>query len=186
MTAEPSPGRITAAEFLTWASAQPKGRYELVRVEPVRLPPETAGHRLTKGGVSRALGDAVKRAGLPYYVFGSGAAVVVDDEHVRNPDGSVQSKASTDLDAVTLDEPLIVVEVLWPSHRSETEDKLVEYFSVPSIRHYLVVHPMRKIVIHHGGGQDGRIVTYILNDSEIDLTPPGITMQVADLLPEFR
>jgi Uma2 family endonuclease len=176
---------MTVVEFLSWASAQPRGRYELVRGKPVRLPPETAGHCLTKGAVSRALHEAVERAGLPYFVFGSGLAVVVDDEYVRDPDGSVQSKASTDLDSVTLDQPLIVVEVTWPPERGEGSDKLVEYFSVPSIRHYLIVNPMKKVIIHHARGQGGDISTRISSCGEISLTPPGMTVPVAELLPEI-
>jgi Uma2 family endonuclease len=176
---------MTAAEFLTWASAQTRGRYELVRGEVVLLPPERAGHCLTKEAVYRALGDAVKRARLPYFVFGSGMAVVVDDEHVRDPDGSVQSKASTDLDSVTLDAPLIVVEVAWPTERGDTDDKLVEYFSVPGINHFLIVSPTRKAVVHHVRGQGGNILTRIMTDGEIDLSPPGITVPVAELLPDF-
>jgi Uma2 family endonuclease len=155
-----------------------------VRGEPVRLPPETAGHCLTKGAVSWALHAAVERAGLPYYAFGSGLAVVVDEEHVRDPDGSVQSKAGTDLDAVTLDEPLIVVEVIWPPERGEGSDKLVEYFSVPSIQHYLIVNPTKKVVVHHTRGEAGRISTHIARSGEIDLTPPGMKVPVTELLPE--
>jgi Uma2 family endonuclease len=175
---------MTVAEFLSWASAQPRGRYGLVRGKPVRLPPERAGHCLTKGAVSLALGDAVKRAGLPYFAFGSGGGEVVDDEHVRDPDGSVQSKASTDLGSVTLAAPLIVVEVTWPSEPGDIDEKLVEYFSVPSIRHYLIINPVKKVVIHHARNEGGQIATRIAKSGEIDLSPPGMTIPVAELLPE--
>ena len=60
----------------------------------------------------------------------------------------------------------------------------MEYFSVPSIQHYLIVNPVKKVVIHHGRGQDGDIATHIVRSGEIDLTPPGITVPVAELLPE--
>lgn len=150
------------------------------------MQPERAGHCLAKGAVYRTLGDAVKRAGLPYFVFDSGMAVVVDDEHVRDPDGSVQSRANTDLDTITLDAPLIVVEVTWPAERDDTGEKLVEYFSVPSIRHYLIVNPTKKVVVHHARGQDGKHSTLIASSGEIDLTPPGMTIPVAELLPQFE
>ncbi len=177
---------MTASEFLAWAIAQPRGRYELVQGEVVAMPPERVGHNLLKGEVLLALDRAVKHADLPYYAFVDGAAVVIDEEHVREPDAAVQSKAATNLDAITLEAPLIVVEITSPSpERDDTGEKLVEYFSVPSIQHYLIINPVKKVVIHHARGQGGDIVTRIANSGEIDLTPPGMTVPVAELLPEI-
>ena len=51
MTTQSKPRRMTVAEFLAWASAQPRGRYELVRGEVVPMAPERALHHLlVKGG----------------------------------------------------------------------------------------------------------------------------------------
>jgi Uma2 family endonuclease len=61
----------------------------------------------------------------------------------------------------------------------------VEYFSVPSIQHYLIVNPVKKVVVHHARGQGGDIVTRIASSGEISLIPPGITVPVAELLPEI-
>ena len=185
MTTQSKLRRMTVAEFLEWASAQPRGRYELVHGEVVRLSPETVGHNLTKGAVYVALDDAIKRAGLPYFVFGSGGAVVVDEEHVRDPDCSVQSKASTDLE---------VDDAGCAAHRRRG------HLAVGARRYrgqaggvllrrqhpqYLIVNPVKTAVIHHARGQDGDIVTRIASSGEIDLTPPGMTVPVAELLPEI-
>jgi Uma2 family endonuclease len=183
MTTQSKPRRMTVAEFLDWASAQPGGRYELVWGEVVRLPSERAGHCITKGEVWHALDDAIERTGVACHVFGSGAAVVVDEQTVRDPDCSVQRKAAYDPDALVLEAPLIVVEVSWPSMRDDAEAKLAEYFSVPSIQHYLIVDPVKKIVIHHARGRDRQILT---PGDEIDLTPPGMTVPAAGLLPELE
>jgi Uma2 family endonuclease len=185
MTTPLKPGRMTVQEFLAWASAQPRGRYELVQGEVVAMPPERARHALVKLEVFRALGDAVKRAGLPCTVFPNGMTVVIDDQHAREPDATVQCGAPIDLDSMTLDAPLIVVEVTSPSsERDDTEDKPVEYFSVPSIHHYLIVNPVKKVVIHHARGRDSNISTRIASAGEIELTPPGMTVPVAELVPE--
>ena len=86
---------------------------------------------------------------------------------------------------MTLEAPLIVVEVTSPSsERGDTDETLVEYFSVPSIRHYLIVSPVKKVVIHHARSQGGDITTRIASTGEIDLPPPGTTVAVAELLPE--
>ena len=87
--------------------------------------------------------------------------------------------------SVTLLTPteLIVVEVVSPSsERDDTGEKLVEYFSVASIRHYLIVNPFRRVVIHHARDDAGTIVTRIMIDGTIDLTPPGMDVAVGDLL----
>ena len=86
-----------------------------------------------------------------------------------------------------LEAPLIVVEVTsLSSERDDTGEKLVEYFSVPSICHYLIVNPVKNVVVHHARGQGGGdISTRIASSGVIDLTPPGMTVLVAALLPEI-
>jgi len=61
----------------------------------------------------------------------------------------------------------------------------VEYFSVASIHHYLIINPVKKVVIHHARGEGGAIVTRIARSGTIDLNPPGLTVSVAELLPEL-
>ena len=113
-------------------------------------------HRSVPGTISsssrwlRALDDAIKRAGLPCTVFTDGMTVVIDNETSREPDAAVQCGVAVDLDSMVLQAPLIVVEITSPSsERDDTGDKLVEYFSVPSIRHYLIVNPAKNVVVHH-------------------------------------
>jgi Uma2 family endonuclease len=177
---------MTVSEFLDWASAQPRGRYELVRGEVVAMAPERARHALVKGAVFRALGDAVKASGLPCTVFPDGMTVVIDEEHAREPDTAVQCGVAANLDSTILDAPLIVVEVTSPSsEHGDLDEKLVEYFSVPSISHYLIVNPIKKVVIHHARGRGSDIVTHIVRSGEISLQPPGMTIPVAEMLPEI-
>ena len=111
--------------------------------------------------------------------------VVIDNEHSREPDAAVQCGVSTDLDSMILEAPLIVVEVTSPSsERDDTGDKLVEYFSVSSIRHYLIVNPAKQVVVHHARDEVGEISTRIMSAGQLDLTPPGMTVPVRELLPE--
>jgi Uma2 family endonuclease len=178
--------RMTVAEFLAWASAQPRGRYELVGGEVVAMAPERARHNIVKFAVARALEDAVKRAGLPCTVFTDGMTLVIDNEHSREPDAAVQCGVETDLESMVLEAPLIVVEVTSPSsERDDIGDKMVEYLSVPSIRHYLIVNLTKKVVVHHARSQGGEISTRIASSGEIALTPPGMVVPVSELLPEL-
>jgi Uma2 family endonuclease len=174
---------MTTSQFIAWAADQAHGRYELVRGEVIAMAPERARRNLVKGAIYRALGDAVARAKLPCTVFTDGMMVAIDDEHSREPDASVQCGVNTDLDSLVLEAPLIVVEVASPSsERDDTGDKLVEYFSVPSIRHYLIVNPEKGVVVHHARDETGHIATRILSDGDVTFDPPGIAIAVKPLL----
>jgi Uma2 family endonuclease len=175
--------RMTVPQFLDWAVAQAPGRYELVAGTPVAMAPERNLHLLAKGAVFRALSEAVAMAGLDCTVLPDGATVVIDDETAREPDAAVQCGSLPDPDALTIDAPVIVVEVASPtSMRTDEDIKLVEYFSLPSIQHYLVLHPKRRAVVHHSRQGSGEIHTRILHDGAVDLTPPGFSVSVEALL----
>ncbi|MFZ1103271.1 MAG: Uma2 family endonuclease [Hyphomicrobiaceae bacterium] len=93
---------------------------------------------------------------------------------------------ATNLDAATLESPIVVVEITSPSSaRDDTGVKADEYFSVPSIQHYLIVDLDKKVVVHRVRSQGGDIEKHIVTSGEIDLTPPGMTVPVAELLPAF-
>jgi Uma2 family endonuclease len=175
--------RMKVDEFLAWADAQARGRYELVDGAIVAMSPEHARHNLVKFAAARALRDAVLAAKLPCTVFTDGVAVVIDDQNAREPDASVQCGVDVDLDSMTLEVPMIVVEVASPSsERVDTETKLVDYFSVASIRHYLIIFSEKRIVVHHQRSDGGKIETRIVRDGDIALTPPGIAVPIAALL----
>jgi len=175
----PAKVRMKVPEFLEWAEAQPKGRYELVNGEVVAMAPERARHNLAKGAAYRALVDAVEDAGLPCSVFSDGMTVTIDEDNSREPDVSLQCGVDQDLDSVSLVSPMIVIEVISPSSKhSDTSEKLVEYFSIKSIQHYLIIDPEKKTVIHHRRNDDSEIRTHIFSDGELKLSPPGITIPV--------
>jgi Uma2 family endonuclease len=71
----------------------------------------------------------------------------------------------------------VVIEVASPStwHIDETV-KLAGYFQIPSVRHYLIVLPGKRQVIHHERGADGVIVTHMRGDEPIRLDPPGVAL----------
>jgi Uma2 family endonuclease len=175
--------RMKVDEFLAWADGQAHGRYELIDGEIFAMSPERARHNLVKLAAALALRDAVRGARLPCTVFTDGISVVIDDQNTREPDASVQCGVEVDLDSMVLQAPLIVVEVVSPSsERVDTETKLVDYFSVASIYHYLIVSPEHGVVVHHRREDAGRIETRIVRDGNIALTPPGMTVPVAALL----
>lgn len=173
--------RMTADEFIAWAMERPETEhYELVAGEVVAMVPERLAHVRAKQRIVRRLEEAIERAGLPCEAFVDGLAVAVDARTVFEPDALVRCGPKLADDAVRIDDPMIVVEVLSPSTRSvDTGLKFTEYFRLPSIRHYLVVRAETRTVVRHARTGDGSIATRLVHDGRLRLDPPGI--ELADL-----
>jgi Uma2 family endonuclease len=175
--------KMTVAEFLEWAEAQPEGDFELVDGQIVAMVQERALHNLAKMAVARALQDAVAAAGLDCTVYTDGMTVEIDTHTARGPDALVQCGTPVDFDSMIVQDPLIAVEVVSPSsERRDTDAKLVDYFSLPSIRHYLIFFPQKGAVVHHAKDDRGGIATNILHSGTIRLDPPGMDLPLEDVL----
>jgi Uma2 family endonuclease len=178
-----APARMNVAEFLDWAARQPRGRFELVDGTPIAMSPERNSHILAKGAVYRALREAVIRSRLDCVVLPDGATVIIDGHKSREPDVVVQCGKRPDPESTVVDAPTILVEVTSPSTmRTDTDDKLVEYFSLPTVAHYVLVHLAQGVVVHHRRTEGGSIETRIVRDGSLDLDPPGLSVPVAALL----
>ena len=69
------------------------------------------------------------------------------------PDASVVCGPPRSDETIDIDNPIIVVEVLSPSTAAiDHGRKLSGYFSLPSVEHYLILDPERRVVIHHKRG----------------------------------
>ncbi len=87
-------------------------------------------------------------------------------------------------DAQTINDPIIVVEVLSPSTAAiDHGRKLSGYFSLPSLEHYLILDPERRVVIHHKRGRGDAIETRVLSNGLAKLDPPGFEVAVELLFP---
>ncbi len=173
---------MTADAFIEWAMRQPSGRFELLRGEVVAMSPERVGHSRVKTAVLMALHSAIAGAGAGCEAFGDGMAVRIDGTTVYEPDASVRSGPRLPNEDVQFADPMIVVEVISPSSKSlDAGGKLADYFRLASVRHYLVVHPEGRRVIHHArGAEGGEIVTRVLGEeATLALDPPGIELAVA-------
>jgi Uma2 family endonuclease len=174
---------LTVEQYLEAYEGEPAGRYELVDGNVITMAAETVRHVRAKGQAFSALREAVKKSGLPCEVFTDGVSVRTDKQTVREPDVSVQCSKPTDPDSMLIDEPIILVEVISPS--SEFRDvhrKLVEYFSLPSVQHYLVVDQAKRLVFHNTRDPRGGVFTQFFYEGSIDMKPPGLSVAVSDLL----
>ena len=178
-------GTMTRDQFLRWTERQPRGRFELDAGRVVAMAPERAAHADAKALAWRALRNAIERAGAPCRAYVDGLAVAVDDDTSYEPDALVNGGDALEPDALAASQPVIVVEVTSPSNsRVDLDTKFVGYFRVPSIRHYLIVHLAKRVVIHHRRRDADRIESAILGSGEITLDPPGLVVTVEDLLPQ--
>ena len=171
--------RMTVEEFVVWSERQPSGKYELEDgyVVVVRMQSETAWHTRAKGAVVIALHDAVRIAGIPAEAFIKGITVKTSQYQCYEPDALVNFGPKASDDEFIAPYPIIVVEVLSPSTAAkDMGTKVTDYFSVPSIQHYLIVDLDRRVVIHHRRHSAADLLTSFHSTGAIRLDPPGITV----------
>ncbi len=170
--------RMTADQFIAWAIEQPQTEhFELVAGEVVAMAPERVGHVRAKQRIYTLLSRGAERLGGHCEVLMDGAVVVVDEATVYEPDAMLRCGPALPDDAVKITDPMIVVEVISRSLRAlDSGLKFTDYFRIPSLRHYLVVRPEVRVLIHHARGADGSITSRVLSTGPLVLDPPGIEL----------
>jgi Uma2 family endonuclease len=180
MTALAKP-RLTVDEFLAWSAGQ-RGRFELYRGEVFAMSPESVGHAKIKGAVHSALASGLRRGRLHCHALPDGVTVRIDSETAYEPDALVYCGEELAPAALEVPAPVIVIEVLSPSTRKiDVSLKLVGYFQLPSVRHYLIVDPSQPVIIHHARGAGDDILTHVVSEGVIKLDPPGLELRLADI-----
>jgi Uma2 family endonuclease len=173
--------QMSTDAFLAWAERQP-GQWELFDGVPMARPPERVIHGETKYRVARALDEAIAGSGVPCRFVLDSAAVRIDARSLYQPDALVYCGEPVSGDAIEIPNPVVVVEVLSPSNAAtDLRDKLQGYFRVPSVQHYLIVDPDKRLVIHHARGQGDVIAARIVSEGDLRLAPPGIGIPIASL-----
>ncbi len=142
-TAITAPLRFTSREeYRRWAEAQPRGRFEWVDGEVVAMAPERVAHARTKARVWRALEDAIEEACVPCEALPDGITIEIGDHTDYEPDAVVNCGDILPGEEVAVRSPVIIVEVFSLSTQSvDTGRKLADYFTLPSLHHYLIFRP---------------------------------------------
>ncbi len=161
--------RMTRDEYRRWAEQQPTGRFERVDGVVVAMAPERASRADRKALVWLALRRAITDAGVTCHAYPDGHGKIEVDDNDFEPDAMVQCGERLAGDSIAMPDPIIIVEVLSPSTRGhDLSHKLVAYFRVPSVQHYLVFWADRPQVLHHRRQDDGPgIETRVLTSGEI-------------------
>jgi Uma2 family endonuclease len=184
--------KMTADEFLVWAEGLPKeaGKFELwdgdviVKHGPAgQMNAERSQHWEVKGAAYRSLHDAIRRAGLPCFAAIDGASVRFASDKLVEPDVLVYCGEKVPRDVLEVPNPLIVVEVLSPSTGSfDMGAKMQGYFALASVHHFLIIDPDRPLLIHHKRGAGDAIETRIVSGPNLRLDPPGLDLDLAEVL----
>ncbi|MFC7737670.1 Uma2 family endonuclease [Roseomonas sp. GCM10028921] len=107
--------------------------------------------------------------------------VEVGEDHDLEPDAILRCGDPLPADATAIPDPLVVVEIpLLSTARSDLHRKLVDYFRLPTVQHYLVFAPDRPEVIHYRRSDIGP-VHGVHTTGPLRLDPPGLTITLQDV-----
>jgi Uma2 family endonuclease len=173
--------KMTVDEFLVWAEGR-QGRWELYNGVPYKTPAERTRHFKVKFAVQLALLNAIGKASVPCHMLGDGVGVRISKHVMYEPDALVYSGPELPGDALEVPNPVVVVEVLSPPTRRLDETvKRDDYFTLPSVHHYLIVDPEGPPVVHYCRQADATILRAEVSDGKLTLAPPGLELRVAEL-----
>lgn len=118
-----------------------------------------------------------------YDLFSHDVKTAVDPRHIYRYPDLVAAPFSDDADEYLVFSPVFIVEVAsedsWPKDRSR---KLKEYFSMPSVSHYVLVFQEEMYVELHA--RDGKKLAFqIFTDSNdlVEIAPLGLGISLAEI-----
>lgn len=101
--------------------------------------------------------------GLPCQAAPGGTTVEIDEDTDYEPDALINCGPPIPDDATAAPNPVVIVEVLSPSTATvDAGGKLADYFRLASVRHYLLVRPLRR-------------------EGMVELDPPGIRLSIDEV-----
>lgn len=170
---------LTVEDYVAWAGAQAeRQRTELINGQIVAMAPERVEHGEVKLAAAIALRSAIARAGLDCHALGDGMTVRVDEHTAYEPDALVYCGSRLVRGSMMVPDPIIIVEVLSPATaHTDTSAKLIGYFKLPSVAHYLVVDPEARNVTHHTRDR----LPNVLTAGSVRLDPRGLDLTVDEL-----
>jgi Uma2 family endonuclease len=145
---------MTITEYLAYADAHPRQRFELLAGVPVAMAPATRRHQIISGNIDRGLARQVRDRGCET-LRDFGLAESDEAEFMPQPDvmvrcGPMPGRKRWASDAV------VVLEVLSPSTMADDRGyKLQQYLGVPTLRHVALVYQDECRIEHWSRGVDG-------------------------------
>lgn len=137
------PTAMDVAEFLAW-DAPGNERWQLVDGQPQAMAPASRTHGIIQAELVKLIGVHLDAKASPCTVVDAAGVIprVKSDSNVRIPDLAVTC-SQTQVEEYAIDEPILLVEILSPSNRSETWINIWAYTTIPSVTEILVVDSTR-------------------------------------------
>ncbi len=179
----PAAVKMDSSQFEAWCLAHPEGRFELENGRLIEMSPERSVHNLTKLALAICLKEAVNKAGVDCKVYTDGLWIKVGEGRIRQPDASVVIGKGIARDSIWLENPVVIAEVVSPSSdKTDSNEKLAEYATLPTLQHYLVVEPDHNVIFHYQRAAASKFILQILQGGRFELSPPGIVLSVEEIL----
>jgi Uma2 family endonuclease len=177
------PDFMTVQEFIVW-DAPWGARWQLVDGAPTAMAPASETHSTILAEVGRLIGNhlAQSRPGCRVLTAPGVVPRVGADSNFRIPDLGVTCDPPRRDSPYTV-APVLLVEVLSPSNRSETWGNIWTYTTIPSVRDILIIDSTAISVRLLRRNQDGTWpeVAEAFTGGALTLESIGCTLSVPDL-----
>jgi len=137
------PVRMSVAEFLVW-EAPPPLLWQLVDGEPQAMAPASHTHGAVQAELCGLLRNHLAEQARRCHVVVTPGVIphVQPDTNYRIPDLAVTC-SSYDVEESALGNPVLLVEILSPSNRTETWANVFAYTTIPGVREILVLETVK-------------------------------------------
>ena len=174
---------MTVPEFLAW-DAPAGGRWQLVDGVDVAMAPTSRTQGALRAEIGGAIGNHLLAADSPCSVVNSPGIIprVRGHDNFRIPELTV---TCTDYDTKEYDvaNPVLIVEVLSPSNRTETWLNVWAYTTIPSLREILILSStaIRAELLRRGPDGSWPETPQAIEDGDLTLESIGMTGPLASL-----
>lgn len=182
------PAVMDTAEFLAW-DAPANGRWQLVDGQPQAMAPATRTHGVLQAELIKRIGVHLDERGSPCTIVDAPGVVprIRADNNVRIPDLAVTCTDSP-LEEPTLGEPVLLVEILSPSNKSETWVNVWAYTTIPSVQEILVLDStrVRAELLRRDPQGNWPERPQVIEDGEVELDSIAFQVPLADIYRRTR
>jgi Uma2 family endonuclease len=134
---------MDVAEFLAW-DAPGGGMWQLVDGHPEAMAPASRTHNTLQGELVRLIGNHLVEQQKSCVVVPNAGTVphIRADANFRIPDLAVTC-SGYEQEEYDVSEPVLLVEILSPTNKTETWTNVWAYTTIPTVREILILHSVR-------------------------------------------
>ena len=176
------PTSMNTADFLAWDAPWP-GLWQLVDGEPVAMAPASRTHGALQSQLARLIANHLDADMQCSVVTAAGIIPRVRaEQNFRIPDLAV---TCTQYEAEEYDvaNPVLIIEILSPSNRSETWQNVWSFTTIPSLKEILVVSStaMRADLLRRDLEGNWPTNAMVIQDGDLTLESIGLTLPLASI-----